>query len=78
MQALEIGIPAGRDPDLPRGGKRQIMYDPHTKLPVVYLLFDDANREQNSNVFDRLQLDLKLDDDDFNPDKLWGKAIAAK
>ncbi len=78
LAALEIGIPVGRDPDLPRGGKRHIMYDPATNLPVVYLLFDDVNREQNSNVFDRLQLDLKLDDDYFNPDKLWGKVVAAK
>ncbi|MBX7102538.1 MAG: DUF1571 domain-containing protein [Gemmataceae bacterium] len=73
MQCVEITVPAGLDPDLPRGGRRSIFYCPDTKLPVVYLCYDELNREQNYNSYDRLQLNLRLDDDDFNPEKLWGK-----
>ena len=75
MAAVEIVLPPGRDRDLPRGGKRQIFYCQTTKLPLLYLCFDDVGREQNYNCYDRIQLDLKLDDDDFNPDKLWGKRV---
>jgi hypothetical protein len=75
MAAIEIAIPVGRDPDLPRGGKRQIFYCPACKLPLLYLCFDELGREQNYNCYDRIQLDLKLDDDDFDPDKLWGKRV---
>lgn len=73
MAAVEIIIPAGRDPELPRGGKRQIFYCPSCKLPLLYLCFDELGREQHYNCFDRIQLDLKLDDDDFNPHHLWGQ-----
>lgn len=74
MPGTEIVIPAGLDPDLPRGGKRVIYYCPESKLPVVYFCYDELGREQNFNAYDRLQLNLRLDDDDFNPDRLWGKA----
>jgi hypothetical protein len=73
LEGVEIKLPPGRDPDMPRGGRREIYYDPKTHLPVVYLAFDESGREQNYNCYDRIQTDFKLDDDDFNPDKLWGK-----
>jgi Protein of unknown function (DUF1571) len=75
MAAVEIVLPPGRDPDLPRGGKRHIFYCPACKLPLLYLCFDELGREQNYNCYDRIQLDLKLDEDDFNPDKVWGKKV---
>lgn len=75
MAGVEIILPVGRDPDLPRGGKRHIFYCPACKLPLLYLCFDELGREQNYNCYDRIQLDLKLDEDDFNPDKLWGKRV---
>ncbi len=75
LAGVEITVPPGRDVDLPRGGKRQIFYCLACKLPLLYLCFDEINREQNYNCYDRIQLDLKLDDDDFNPDKMWGKRV---
>lgn len=75
MAGVEIELPSGRDPDLPRGGKRHIYYCPACKLPLLYLCFDEVGREQNYNCYDRIQLDLKLDEDDFNPDKIWGKRV---
>lgn len=44
----------------------------------MYLSFDEQGRPFGYNFYDRLQTDLKLDDDDFNPDKLWGTAKALK
>jgi hypothetical protein len=73
MEGVEIKIPSGRDPDVPRGGTRQVFYCVKTKLPTLYILFDENGREQHYNCYDRLQLDLPLDDHDFDPDKLWGK-----
>ena len=69
-------MPANRDLDVPRGGSRQIFYCSKTKLPVLFLLYDETGREQNYNCYDRVQTDLKLDEDDFNPEKLWGKPEA--
>jgi hypothetical protein len=74
VDGVEIQLPPNRDPDLPRGGLRQVFYDPVSKLPTLYLSFDEQGRPFGYNFYDRLQTDLKLDDDDFNPDKLWGPA----
>lgn len=73
---VEIKLPPGRDLDLPRGGSRHVFYCPTTKLPLLYLSFDELGRDFNYHFFDRLQLDLRLDDEDFDPDRLWGKAGA--
>jgi len=73
MIGVEIKLPPGRDLDLPRGGSRHIFYCPQSKLPILYVSFDELGRDFNYHLFDRLQLDLKLDDEDFDPDKLWGK-----
>jgi len=70
---VEIILPPGRDLDLPRGGKRMVYYCPTTHLPVLYQSYDELGRDFNFNFYDRLQLDLKLDDADFDPDTLWGK-----
>lgn len=72
LMGVEIKLPPGRDPDLPRGGSRQVFYCPTTHLPILYLSFDEMGRDFNYNSYDRLQLDLKLDDADFDPDTLWG------
>jgi hypothetical protein len=73
VEGVEIKLPPGRDPDVPKGGSRQIFYCMKTKLPVLYLLYDEIGREQNYNCYDRVQTDLPLDDHEFDPDKLWGK-----
>lgn len=73
LMGVEIKLPVGRDLDLPRGGTRHIFYCPVTRLPVLYQSFDEQGRDFNYNSYDRLQLDLKLDDADFDPDTLWGK-----
>lgn len=78
MPGVEITLPPGYDPDLPQGGKRVIYYCPETRLPTVYLCYDEQGREQNYNAYDRIQLTTRLDDDDFHPDKLWGPAAGGR
>jgi hypothetical protein len=42
------------------------------------MTFDATGREVDYYCFDRFQFDVRLDDDDFNPDKLWGPPAGAK
>jgi hypothetical protein len=74
--ALEHTIPAGAEGPLPRGGRRVYYFDPDTNLPLVIQTHDERGQEVEYYRYDRLQFPVKLDDDDFNPDKLWGKPAA--
>ncbi len=71
LEAIERTIPPGVDPDVPRGGRRLCMFDLTARLPVLVITFDAAGTEVEYYCYDRLQYPVKLDDDDFNPDKLW-------
>jgi hypothetical protein len=71
LEAIERTIPPGVDPDVPRGGRRLCMFDMTARLPVLVDTFDAAGTEVEYYCYDRLQCGVKLDDDDFNPDKLW-------
>lgn len=73
---LEHTLPPGLDPTLPRGGKRTYFFDPETRLPMLVMTRDDRDREVEYYRHDRLQASVKLDDDDFDPDRLWGKPKA--
>jgi hypothetical protein len=68
--------PGGFDPSLPRGGRRLYAFDPDSKLPLLVTAVDDRGQEVEYYSYDRLQYPVKLDDDDFNPDKLWAKPAA--
>ena len=71
LDGIELVIPTGTDPLLPRGGRRLRFYDATTKLPTLIITCDDTGHEVEYYCFDRLQYPVKLDDDDFDPDKLW-------
>jgi hypothetical protein len=73
---LEHTLPPGLDSTLPRGGKRTYFFDPDTHLPMLILTRDDRDREAEYYRYDRLQPSVKLDDEDFDPDRLWGKPKA--
>jgi hypothetical protein len=73
LEGVECTFAADREPEIPNGGKRLVFFDPTTHFPVLSLTFDTAGREVDYYCFDRFQIDVKLDDDDFNPEKLWGK-----
>jgi hypothetical protein len=74
LEGVECQFPPGREPEIPDGGKRLTYFDSLTHFPVVSLTYDPSGREVDFYCFDRFQLDVNLDDDDFNPEKLWGPA----
>jgi len=73
LEGIEGQLPASFAPEVPQGGKRTVFFDPTTKFPVVTATYDLAGQEVSYACFDRLQLGVRLDDDDFNPEKLWDK-----
>ena len=70
-EAVEQIIAAGAEPQLPRGGRRLWVFDSETKFPVLLVTHDDAGHEVEYYCYDRFEFPVHLDDDDFNPDKLW-------
>jgi hypothetical protein len=74
IQTMERILPPGVEPDLPRGGRRLIYFDPDWQLPMLVITYDDKGNEVEYYHYDRLITPVHLDDDDFNPDKLWGPA----
>jgi hypothetical protein len=72
-EVVEHIIPAGVEPELPRGGRRQYWFDPETNLPLLLITRDDRDQEVEYYRYDKLLFPVKLDADDFDPDKLWKK-----
>jgi hypothetical protein len=71
-EAVEQTIPAGAEPQLPRGGQRLWFFDPGHHLPVLVRTVDESGREVEYYCYERFQYPVKLDDDDFNPERLGG------
>ena len=71
LETAEHVIPPGVEPKLPRGGRRWLFFDPASHLPVLMITHDDKDHEVEYYCYDRLQYPVKLDDLDFDPDKLW-------
>src|SRR5262249_23190375 len=74
LQGIEDDIPPGSDPHLPNGGRRLLFFDPAIGLPVLIVTRDASDREVEYYCYDHFQYPVKLDDDDFNPDRLWARA----
>jgi hypothetical protein len=74
VETIERTIAPGAEPELPRGGRRLICFDPDWQLPLLVVTYDDKGREVEYYRYDRIQAPVNLDDDDFNPDKLWATA----
>lgn len=72
-EVVEHVLPPGAEPELPRGGRRQYWFDPETNLPTLILTRDDRDQEVEYYRYDKLLFPVKLDDTDFDPDKLWKK-----
>jgi hypothetical protein len=64
-------LPVKSDPLLPGGGERHWYFDAKTGLPVLLIAFDHTGREVEYYCHDRILATKNLDDDDFNPQKLW-------
>jgi Protein of unknown function (DUF1571) len=74
LEMLEQTLPPGFDVLLPRGGKRLIGFDPRNHLPVLLTTLNDRNQEVEYYRYDRVLYPVKLDADDFNPDRAWRKS----
>lgn len=72
-EAAEHVIPGGREPALPKGGTRWRFFDPVTRFPSLLITHDHTGQPVEYYLYDRFEFNVRLDDDDFNPDKLWGK-----
>ncbi|HMF12915.1 MAG TPA: DUF1571 domain-containing protein [Gemmataceae bacterium] len=73
LEGVEEDLTAAADPNLPRGGRRQLYFNTANRLPALVITKDDRGQEVEYYRFDRFQARVKLDDDDFNPAKLFGK-----
>jgi hypothetical protein len=71
VEAVEQTIPPHAEPQLPHGGRRLWGFDPVGKLTVLIITQNEVGHEVEYYCYDRFQFPVRLDDDDFNPDKLW-------
>ncbi|MHB1426572.1 MAG: DUF1571 domain-containing protein, partial [Gemmataceae bacterium] len=78
LETMERIIPPGVEPELPRGGRRLMYFDPDWHLPMLVITYDDKGNEVEYYRYDRLITPANLDDDDFNPDKLWPVSDASQ
>lgn len=70
LDTIEQTIPPGGEPQLPRGGRRLISYDPVSHLPVQVVTRDDRNRQVEFYLYEHIQFPVALTDNDFNPERL--------
>jgi hypothetical protein len=73
VEGVEQTVPPESDPHLPKGGKRWWYFDTTLGMPVLIVTHDETGREVEYYCHDHIQSPVRLDDDDFNPDKLWPK-----
>jgi len=66
-------IPPGVEAALPKGGKRWCFIDPEHHLPALLITHDERGKEVEYYRYERWGYPAHLDDDDFDPDKLWNK-----
>lgn len=64
---VEQKVPPNTNRDVPRGGRQLYGFHPDLHLPVLSSLRDKQDLEIESFRFDRLQLDVHLNDTDFDP-----------
>jgi Protein of unknown function (DUF1571) len=72
LETVEQQIPARLESSLPQGGRRWIFFDPTSGLPVLLITHDEKGHEVEYYCYDLLQYPVKLDNADFDPDRLWG------
>jgi hypothetical protein len=73
LEAVEHLIPPGAEPQLSQGGKRLVMFDPSSRLPVLVTTYDHHGHEVEYYRYERIQFPVHFTDDEFNPEKAWKK-----
>lgn len=74
VDVVEQLIPPNAEGQLPQGGRRLWAFDPIGHLPCLVVTSDHTGHEVEYYCYDWVQFPVHLDDDDFNPDKLWPSA----
>jgi hypothetical protein len=75
---VEQIVPRNSDPLLAGGGRRWWYFDTNLGMPALIITQDEMGREAEYYCHDRIQTPARLDDDDFDPDKLWGPREGGK
>ena len=71
VEGVAQTLPPKYDGMFPAGGQRFWYFDATSGLPVLITTFDEKGRELEYYCHDRFQVPANLDDDDFNPNKMW-------
>jgi hypothetical protein len=71
LDVVEHDLPPGLETQLPGGGRRWTLFDSVSHLPVLMITHDQKGHEVEYYCYDRIQFPVKLDDLDFDPDRLW-------
>jgi hypothetical protein len=72
VEGVHQVLQAKSDPQLPKGGERWWYFDAASGLPALVIAHDPSG-EVEYYCHDHVQWPVRLDDDDFNPDRLWRK-----
>ena len=72
VEAVHHVIPEKLEPLLPKGGQRWYHFDATSGLPVLTIAHD-ATGEVEYYCNDHIQFPVRLDDEDFNPERLGKK-----
>jgi hypothetical protein len=67
-------LPPKCDPLLPGGGVRHWFFDQECNMPLLIIARDQTGHEVEYYCHDRFVCPAHLDDNDFNPDRLWKKS----
>jgi hypothetical protein len=73
LEEVVQSLSARCDPLLPAGGQRHWFFDTEQHLPLLITATDQAGREVEYYCHDHFIAPANLDDNDFNPERLWGK-----
>ncbi len=78
VEGMEITIPAGEDPLLPKGAKWTLFFEPNPQKAnfgnlMVHQMLDETGREVEYYCFTKFRVPANLKDEDFHPDRLGGK-----
>lgn len=78
VEGMEIAIPPGQDPLLPKGGKWVLYFEPNPEAAnfgnlMLHQLYDETGREVEYYCFTKFRAPANLTDADFHPDRLGAK-----
>ena len=68
-------VAAKADPNMPGGGVRNWYFDATNNLPVLIVAYDEKRHEVEYYCHDRFEFPVRLDSDDFDPDKLFKRPL---